>query len=76
MISVQFIVRIMITVLISELLQIWQNTKLNIELSHIHACINYKFKEECYKEAVNGLNPEVTVDKVFWSSEWEWSWSM
>ena len=30
-------------------------------------------KKNVLKKAVNGLNPEVTVDKVFWLSEWEWS---
>lgn len=28
-------------------------------------------RKNVLKKAVNGLNPEVTVDKVFWSSEWE-----
>ena len=32
-------------------------------------------RKNVLKKAVNGLNVEVTVDKVFWSCEWEYkSW--
>ena len=34
-----------------------RKTKLNIELSHIHAWINYKLKEKCFKKSSKCFEP-------------------